>query len=211
MEAERLLQKEEELATQRKAEGGKKGRQSKQRLLGMKLVSRETQPKKRQPRAKDKVAAATGVPREVLTVARKVRRADPEIAEKAEQGKLSLKEVADAVGLVRKKQVKPSVPKPAKTEPIKKSAKGKPAANQSPWHDEFTELIDTPDGVRTPRCEHATFYIHTTEAFAAVVMPEGDGWWWYAGTDEDLGTEDHREDAENSLLDWFSTNCKGDE
>ena len=199
------------MATQRKAEGGKKGRQSKQRLLGMKLVSRETQPKKRQPRAKDKVAAATGVPREVLTVARKVRRADPEIAEKAEQGKLSLKEVADAVGLVRKKQVKPSVPKPAKTEPIKKSAKGKPAANQSPWHDKFTELIDTPDGVRTLRCEHATFYIHTTKAFSAVVIPDGDGWRWHAGTDDDQGSEEHRKDAEKNVLDWCSMNCKHDE
>ena len=210
MEAERLLQKEEELSAQRKAEGAQKGRESKKLSLGTESVPSESEPKKRQPRAKDKVAAATGVSRDKLTAAAKLRKADPEIAEKVEQGEMSLKEAEDKVGLVRKKQVKPSVPKPAKTEPIKKSAKVKSTANQSPWHDEFTELIDTPDGLRTLRCKNATFYSHKTEAFSAVVMPDDGGWWWYAGTEEDQGTHDHREDAEKNVLDWFSTNCNHD-
>jgi len=210
METERLLRKEEELAAQRKAEGGKKGRQSKQCSLGTDSVPSETEPIKRQPRAKDKVAAASGVSRDKLTVARRIRKADPEIAEEVEQGELSLEEAAEKAGVAPKKRVKPIATNPAKPEPTKKSAKSKPAANPSPWRDEFTEVIDTPDGIRTLRCEHATFYIHTTSALVAAVMPDGDGWWWYAGTDDDQGINDHREDAEQSVLDWFSANGGND-
>jgi len=146
----------------------------------------------------------TGVSREKLTAARKLRKADPEIAEKVEQGELSLDDAADKVGVVRKKRIKPSVAIPAKQVNVSKSAKGKPTANQSPWHDEFTELIDTPDGLRTLRCKNATFYSHKTEAFSAVVMPDDGGWWWYVGTEDDQDTNDHREDAEQSVRNWFS-------
>jgi len=151
MAAERLLQKEEELSAQRKAEGAKKCRESKKLSLGTESVPSESEPKKRQPRAKDKVAAATGVSRDKLTAAAKLRKAAPEIAVKVEQGEMSLEEAEDKVGLVRKKQVKSSVPKPAKPEPIRKSAKGKPTGNQSLWKDDFTEITDTPDGLTPTR------------------------------------------------------------
>jgi len=214
MEAERLLQEEEELAAKRKVEGGKKGRQAKQCSPGTTTVPSETEPKKRQPRAKDKVAAATGVSRETLTVARKIRKADPKIADKVAQGELSLLEAADKAGVARKKRVKLSVPKSttpesAKPEPVRNSANGKSTGNQSLWHDEFTEVIDTPDDLRVVRCQNATLYSHKTNAFSAVVMPEGDQWWW-CGPDENQGSTSRREDAEKSALDCFATFVKNE-
>ncbi len=209
MEAERLLRHEEALAAQRKAEGGKKGRQSKQRSPGTDSVPSEAVPKKRQPRAKDKVAAATGVSREKLTVAAKVRKADPKIAEMVEQGDLTLEDAAKKTGVVPKKRIKPSIVKPVTQDARNKPAKSKLTATPFPWQDEFTEITDTPDGLRTLRCPHATFYIHKTEAITGVVMPDADGWWWYAGTEEDQGNVSLREQAEKCLLECLSANANG--
>jgi len=210
MEAERLLQQEKELAAQRKTEGGKKGRQSKQCSLGTDSVPSEAEPKKRQPRAMDKVAAATGVSREQLTLAANVRQADPETAEMVEQGEMTLEDAAKKTGVVPKKRIKPSVAKPMTQVPMNKPAKSKPTATQLPWKDEFTEITDTPDGLRTLRCPHSTFYIHKTEAFTGVVMAEKDKWWWcYAGTEGDQGEVSLREEAEQRLLACFSTNANG--
>jgi len=203
MEAQRLLQEEEELAAQRKAEGGKKGRQAKQCSLGTTTVPSTIEQKKRQPRAKDRVAAATGVSRERLTVAGKIRKADPKIAEKVEQGALTLEDAAKKVGLVAKKRTKPIVVKPVKQGSLDNSVKGKPTGSQSLWKDEFTELIDTPNGLRTLRCPNATFYIDKTGAFAGFVIPEKDQW-WYAGTNGPNDIASLREDAEKSLLECFS-------
>lgn len=164
-------------AAERKVEGGKKGRQSKQCSLGTDSVPSTAEPKKREPRAKDKVAAATGVSREKLTQAEKLRKAAPAIAAKVEQGELTLEDAAKKTGVVVKTPIKPSVAKPVTQDAGNKPAKSKPTANPLPWQDELTEITDTPDGLRTLRCPSATFYTHKTEPFTGAVMPEGKGWW----------------------------------
>ncbi len=209
MEAGRLLEKEREVAAQRKAQGAKKGRQSKQCSLGTDSVPSDVKPKKRQPRATDKVAAATGVSREDLSIAEKVIKADAKLAEKVEAGETSLDDAAAKIGCAPKKRVKPIVAKPAKQSPAKSAANATPTVNPSVWQDEHTELTDSTDGIRTVRCREATFYIHKTKPLLGVVMPEGDEWWWYAGTDADQGITPQREDAERNILTRLTANEKG--
>lgn len=202
MEAARLLEKEKELAAQRQIDGGAKGRLSKQSQLGTKSVPSETQPKKREPRAKDRVAAETGVSREKLTVAERLIEIAPETAKLVEQDALSLKEAAEKTGVVIKKAKKPSPAAPATPVPTKKLAKAKSQSDQTQWKDEFAEVIDRPDGIRMMRCKDATFYIHKTKGlsgFALSVEKEW-WWWWFAVPENDLGTTQLREDAENRLL-----------
>jgi len=198
MEAARLLEKERKLAAQRKADGGKRGRQSRQSSHGTDSVPSETPAKKRAPRATEKVAAATGVSREKLAVAESVIKANPNVARQVEDGKLSLEAATEMAGVTtkRRKKQRPDVPET----PAKKVAKAKPSGGQTTWEDEFTTVIDRPDGVRIMRCEATTFYIHKTKALGAIVMPEGDDWWWYSVTDEDQGTEPDRDTAEAKAL-----------
>lgn len=89
------------------------------------------------------MAAETGVPRDQLTIAEKVTKADPKIAEKVKQGELSLKEATEKTGVVIKKAKKPSPT--AALIPAKKLVKTKSKPDQSQWKDEFTEVIDRPD------------------------------------------------------------------
>jgi ParB-like chromosome segregation protein Spo0J len=200
MEAVRLLAREKELAAQRKIEGARKGRLSKQSQLGTNSVPSETQPKKREPRAKDKVAAETGVSREQLTLAEKIAKADPEAAKKVEQGELSLKEAAEKTDVVDRKGKKPSPAAPAAPVPTKKLAKSKLKSEQTQWKDDFTEVIDMPNGVRIIRSKAATFYINKTTVTAGFVLPVELGWWWLVDTESHHTVEEDREDAEKSTL-----------
>lgn len=198
MEAARLLERERKLAAQRKADGGKRGRQSRQNSLGTNSVPSEMPDKKRGRRSTENVAAVTGVSRERLADAESVLKANPEAARQVEDGKLTLEAATEMVGVTtkRRKKQRPDVPET----PAKKVAKAKPRGDQTTWEDEFTTVIDRPDGVRIMRCEATTFYVHTTKALGAIVMPEGDGWWWYSGADEDQGTEPDRDTAEAKAI-----------
>jgi|GEM_PF-3254553 len=40
--------------------------------------------------------------------------------------------------------------------------------------------------------------------------PDDGGWWWYVGTEDHQGTNDHREDAEQSVLERLSRFVKAD-
>jgi hypothetical protein len=40
------------------------------------------------------------------------------------------------------------------------------------------------------------------------VMPEVDQWWWDAGTEDDQGIEEHRKNAEKSVLECFPRSSK---
>lgn len=210
MAAARLLEKEKEWATERKRQGAEKGRKSRKCSLGTESVPSGEPPKKRAPRSVDIVAAKTGVSREKIAAADRIRKADPVIAKQVEQGDRSLEDALKSIGCDSKIRTKPSIPKRGKPKAKESSLKGKTEASTSVWKDEHVEITDLPDGIRTMRCPSATFYIHKSQDLIASVMHDRGEWCWHVGVINDLGSAEHREDAEKAVLNWFASNRKDD-
>ena len=202
MEAARLLEDEQKRAAERRKQGAAKGRMSKQNSLGTKSVPSEKALQKRAPRAIDRVAAASGVSRDNLTKAKRLREVSPELAAKVETGELPLAAAAEQAGVSVKTKSMPKQSSPgARLQSAEASHEPASERRSLVWKDNATQITDFPSGIRVHRCPNATFFAHKNERLTGVVLPARNEWWWLVspGTDDEQGTHVDRKDAEAAV------------
>ncbi|MCM2371906.1 ParB N-terminal domain-containing protein [Aporhodopirellula aestuarii] len=107
------LSMQRKLAGVKRTVGAEKVRQSQKQPDGAKLA-RSQQPKKRGPRALEKVAKEEEVPRADLALAEKILLAAPDLQPSIESGEISLEEAANRTGVPRKQT---QAPRPKKRKP----------------------------------------------------------------------------------------------
>jgi len=181
MLATKFLEQAKESAAERKREGAKKGRESRQDPLAANSVASGNTPvkKKRQPSAVDDVAKQVRVARANLTVAAKVKEMLPELFAKVASGKIL--RVEDAVHAtvdlpkILAKAIKPVVKTPVVSG--KASVKAK-VVKVIELDDGPTMVLDRVDSIRVVHCGEVTIYHHDDVEVEILVYSDGDGWWF---------------------------------
>lgn len=194
-----LLQRQAELAKQRRAEGGRKGRE----VRSKREVSQpdgNSAPKKRRRRTTEIVSDMTGVPRDKVQLANKVSQAAPELAIKVLKGETTLKDAAKSVGL-DKQSKKLTARRVVANVLTKLKVAETPPAESDVWKDMLTCVSDLPYGIRKVSMPSMTVYVVPGTSEHPTVTKDGDEWFWNAGgVPEELGDEECRETAECLLV-----------
>ncbi len=170
MVATKLLAIEREAAAIRKTKSGVEGRRRQQNSLGTKSDP-SPNPSKRNPRAVDLISSSEGVPRDQLLLAEKLKKANPKIAEKVTEGKMTLEKGLSLTGLHSKKQKVND-----KRQRQHKSRQLKNASKDGCPKDGASIAIEEKDGICTLRHGNVTIYSHPTTSTQAIVVERVDSW-----------------------------------
>ncbi|MFG0261753.1 MAG: hypothetical protein ACF788_05120 [Novipirellula sp. JB048] len=200
MRGTRILEEERKKATKRKKAGGGKGRAMRAKSLGTDPVPSQTK-RRRKPRALDIAAKKSGVFRERLALAEKIKKASPDLVEPVERGVLSIPDACESAGVTpsqKRKRVRQQSPPKSLA-----SDHGSGPLPRVPYEDSYTNVIDRQDGIRLIESPDVVACFEVDSGAYAVAYRRSSKWIIRLSGDAKHRSATDKESAQKALVDWI--------